>query len=77
MKQFGFKVKIRFKKDSPFKETSITCHNITEIHYNYDSICPWKSVAFESDIHKTGLTQRINDIEEFEATNETKKCKEF
>ena len=77
MTQFGFKVKIKFKKDSLFKGKSSIYHNVTEIHYNFDSDFPWKRIAFESDIHKTGLTHIIDDIEEFEAIVENKKHKNF
>jgi len=74
--QFGFNVRIKFKKDSPFGNIEENYRNVTEIHYNYPSAFG-QSVAFESDIHGTGGTKLTDYIKEFEATLETKKQKDF
>lgn len=71
---YGFNVKIWFKKDSPFGEVTEIRHNVTEIHYLYDPLIGEKdSVAFESDIHLTGGTLKVKYIKEFEAKLATKK----
>jgi hypothetical protein len=56
--------------------------NVTEIHWNFESPLNidkeiGKRVAFESDIHGTGILRCITDIEEFETELETKKQKGF
>lgn len=69
MKGEGFDVKIWFKDDSPFGEAEETRHNVTEIHYLYNSLTGERdSIAFESDIHGTGGTLKVAHIKEFEAT---------
>jgi len=74
----GFKVKIKFSPEGIFGATTQINRNVTEIHYNYNdsSGIPIK-VAFESDIHRTGLTYYMTDIKEFEATVETELAQEF
>ena len=76
-KNFGMRVDITFKKDSPFKEITEDYRNVTEIHYCYPSHMEKKRVAFESDIHGTGVTQPISYIKEFETILETEKAKRF
>ena len=39
-------------------------NNVTEIHYNFESVN--NQIAFESDIHDTGLIRKFSDIKEFE-----------
>ena len=51
--------------------------NVTEIHYNYTTIHNIRSIAFESDIHGTGLNMFIHDIKEFETELETEKQNNF
>ncbi len=72
MKNFGFDVKIWFRGDSPFGEVEEVRHNVTEIHYLYDSFGMRESVAFESDIHVTGGNIKVAHIKEFEAKLATK-----
>ena len=57
-KGYGAKVALRFLSKSPFKGKKETLHNVTEIHEGYR---PGK-VAFESDIHSSGLTHDINHV---------------
>lgn len=86
---YGIRVRIKFKEDCPYKGAMEEYRNVTEIHYNY---CDGKKfgakrkkgdfyighkVAFESDIHRTGITQPIDYIEEFETELEEKKEKDF
>ena len=52
--------------------------NVTEIHYRYPSSYAGEArVAFESDIHQTGCTYKVSDIEEFETSLETEIADEF
>ena len=71
LKSHGFNVKIRYKDG---KEE--TRNNVTEIHYNYPSPIG-RQVAFESEIHGTGGTIFIDEIEEFEAVLAKKKEKNY
>jgi len=71
MKNYGFNVKIKYKDG---KEE--IRNNVTEIHYNYPSPIRGQ-VAFESDIHGTGGTVFIDEIEEFEAVLADKKEKNY
>lgn len=73
MNQFGFRVKITlYLRESGGIDTA-WLHNVTEIHWNYR---PGR-VAFESDVHGTGITYDTQDIAEFEATLESDVAREF
>jgi len=61
------KVRLKFKKESPFDGVETILTKITEIHYNYQSISPYIQIAFESNIEQTGYTYNFEHIEEFEA----------
>ena len=83
MKNYGNRVEITFTEKYKFKtdkrrgeNIKETLRNITEIHYNYKSIVG-ERIAFESDIHQTGITYPIKDIKEFEATLEDEKAEKF
>ena len=72
MENKGFDVHIWFKEGTPYGVDEIR-HNITEIHYLYgDMLNKRDKVAFESDIHGTGGTIKIEYIKEFEAKIATK-----
>lgn len=73
---FGMRVRIEFSEGSGLGK-GIALRNVTEIHFNYPSPFGEVKIAFESDIHKTGLTYRIGQIDEFETNLETKKAKSF
>ena len=78
MANLGFKVRVKYHIDSDFFNNAVinqTFRNVTEIHYNYPSVA--NSVAFESDIHRAGLTHLLSDIQEFEAEMETEKSEHF
>ena len=63
----GCRVDIKFSESSQFFQEGCkdqTFRNVTEIHYNYPSPIG-KSIAFESDIHETGQTHIISDIQDF------------
>ena len=78
MKNFGFKVKIKYTKNSGYYRIGIkteTFRNVTEIHYCYPSSFKLKPITFESGIHKTGCTIFCNEIEEFEAVLEKEKAR--
>lgn len=56
------------------KRHNVSYHNVTEIHFNYDYS---GRVAFESDIHGTGITWDIFRVKEFTTVLETMKAKSF
>lgn len=80
---FGMMVKIVFAPDSPFGHSVQILRNVTEVHYNYNVNMPavqkitGPMVAFESDLHKTGVTHRLLNIREFEVFQETELADEF
>lgn len=77
-KNLGFDVRIKFKADSPFGSVEEIRHNVTEIHYLYESFTGMNdSIAFESDIHFTGGTLKIEYIDEFEAKIATIKSENY
>lgn len=62
--------------------------NVTEIHYNYrrrtkffppldTSFASEVMIAFESDVHGTGITYRLATVVEFEAVLETEVAESF
>lgn len=54
--EFGFDITITYNGgEIEFR------NNITEVHHLYKSYSP--AIAFESDIHSTGGTVRLNDID--------------
>lgn len=60
---FGFNARIVFKDDSVYEGEVHTYHNLTEVHHMCDMFDNRSdSIAFESDIHYTGGTRRINEI---------------
>jgi len=61
--EFGFKVDIKMTEESRYtvKETAYNC---TEVHHLWnENYMGGASIAFESNIHGTGFTRRIGDIE--------------
>lgn len=69
---FGILVKIIYI--TGIKET---LHNVTEIHFGYETLMARKRIAFESNIHSTGVTHYVDEIQEFEAFPETEIAPEF
>ncbi|MFT6125852.1 MAG: hypothetical protein ACJAVA_000294 [Flavobacteriaceae bacterium] len=62
--EFGFKVDIKYNKESWYLTKEDTAYNCTEVHHLWSSnYMGGASIAFESDIRKTGFTRRISDIE--------------
>lgn len=64
--KFGFKINIKYTKQSWLEGKTDTAYNCTEFHWRYTDIfntVPCNRVAFESDIHRTGFNKDINDIE--------------
>lgn len=79
MMNYGNKVTIKFAKDSPFCQNGVGAQifrNVTEIHYKYPNSA-FQCVAFESDIHDTGITYRLVNIGEFETELEHEKAEDF
>ena len=64
--EFGFKVDIKHTEESWYPIKEDTAYNCTEFHWMYDEdedLETDKNVAFESDIHRTGFTRKINTID--------------
>jgi hypothetical protein len=66
----GFKVTVKYKEDSWMskhegRQVVDVFNNCTEVHYMYDTVIRKyeKRIAFESDIHQTGCTRSVDDIE--------------
>ena len=72
MENLGMKVTVNFGVWA----IPAVLRNVTEIHYKYCRAGEAR-VAFESDIHQTGCTYKISDIEEFETSLETEIAEEF
>lgn len=61
---FGFKVDIKHTKESCYVKNEDTVYNCTEVHHLWsEDYMGGASIAFESDIHGTGFTRRIDTIE--------------
>ena len=61
---FGFKVDIKYTEDSWYPNKEDTANNCTEVHHLWSlDYMGGASIAFESDIHSTGFTRRIDTIE--------------
>lgn len=62
--EFGFKVDIKYTKESWYPTKEGTAYNCTEVHHLWSNdYMGGASIAFESDIHCSGFTRRIDDIE--------------
>jgi hypothetical protein len=62
--EFGFKVDIKYTKDSWYPTKEGIVYNCTEVHHLWSTdYMGGPSIAFESDIHRTGFTRRIDVIE--------------
>jgi hypothetical protein len=77
---FGMRVKAKLVAYGVDRED--VYRNVTEVHYNYPSLEGHARVAFESDIHGTGLTQSLEDngvlyLKEFEVRPETEVAEHF
>ena len=63
----GFEVQLDYEDLS-----SEVLHNVTEVHWRYPSPIARPQVAFESNVHSTGLTKYIDLIKEVRVYIETK-----
>jgi hypothetical protein len=62
--EFGFKVDIKYTEESWYPTKEDTAYNCTEVHHLWSlDYMGGASIAFESDIHSTGFTRRIDTIE--------------
>lgn len=77
MTDYGIKVKLT--TDFGLMTEVTILRNVTEIHYNYNrsSTGGRPKIAFESDIHGTGITRYIDNVLEFETFPETEKAEAF
>ena len=74
--EYGFNVIIKFKPNKKYSGTWML-RNVTEVHYLYDKYLDETRVAFESDIHDTGRTNEVNDIEQIIIQCSDKKYENF
>lgn len=79
----GFKVRVVYKLDSPQSQREgiqaiKIMNNCTEVHYLYKSDYEnEEKIAFESNIHLTGCTQNVGDIERVVIENAIRKEKKY
>lgn len=73
---YGNKVVIILRPEPWGKTEPITVvlRNVHEIHYNYNNS---GRIAFESNIHGTGILYDISQVMEFETEEECEKQDEF
>jgi len=67
--EFGFEIDIKYTGESWYPKKEQKVFNLTEFHWRYTDIfneTPSDGVAFESDIHTTGFTRKIDTIEKVE-----------
>jgi len=71
--EFGFIVDIEYTKESRYSRKEDSIYNCTEVHHLWNKdYMGGASIAFESDIHSTGFTKRIDDIESVNIKNADK-----
>lgn len=72
----GFNVHINFKHGTPYHKDNpegVKYYNVTEVHWMFESMLGHrKMVAIESDIHHTGCTKEIAEIESLTITDARK-----
>ena len=64
--EHGFIIHIKYTESSWYPTKNESAFNFTEFHWRYTDIFnvyPSDGVAFESDVHGTGFTRKINTIE--------------
>ena len=74
-------MKVRLWHNLEGKTVMETLRNATEVHYNYrrrNKFGPGEvMIAFESNIHGTGITYRLATVVEFEVVPETELAESF
>lgn len=76
--EFGFKVDIKYTEESWYTNKEDTAYNCTEVHHLWSlNYMGGPSIAFESHIHYTGFTRRVDDIESVIIELATEKYPEF
>ena len=61
---FGFNVKIKYTDDSFYPNKELVLNNCTEVHHLWSlDYMGGPSIAFESNLHQTGFTRRVDVIE--------------
>ena len=74
----GNKVTVQFSEIAGrYKLETQVYRNVTEVHWNYRPDLSFQRVAFESDVHGTGVTWQCNRIAEFEVVPETEIAETF
>jgi hypothetical protein len=75
----GMRVAIRFNAAFSLFDRipALVLRNVTEIHLGYETFLPDPRVAFESAVHGNGVTYRLLEMDEFEATSETEEAAAF
>lgn len=76
---FGMRVWVRWSEECPWykEQPERVFRNVTEIHWRYPGAPTHTRVAFESNIHGTGMTYIVEWIAEFEAKEETQVAEAF
>lgn len=81
---FGVNATVRFKQNSVYEGHVGVYHNLTEVHWLYNTELSKKwpdieelGVALESDIHGTGGTRKLVSIDSIEIVPATKKHKNW
>jgi hypothetical protein len=78
MKSYGIAVHMKYTHGGDGSQTfHRTFHNVTEVHFGYESKMPDKRIAIESNIHTTGITFPVKDVHEFYTQAEDKKHPSF
>lgn len=71
----GYDVTVKYAA-VPFGVHTGTLHNVTEVHHLYETPIG-KRIAFESDIHMTGCTYDVKELDEVIIEPAQEKHKEF
>lgn len=75
--EFGFTVKVKYNDHCPYLGDTDILNNVTEVHVNYRSFEPEARVAFESDVHRTGMTRALDYINEIDIVEATEFAPEY
>lgn len=73
---FGFTATVTYKEGTTYHDCTRNSkmNNLTEVHNNFNNS---GSIAFESDLHGTGCTREIKDINTCDITIATEMAESF
>ncbi len=72
----GFTVTIKYADNGNYRGIIVIHNNVTEIHINYKTVGNPR-VAIETDIHSTGGTREINDVDTLTIVDATEIATEY